>query len=601
MRNLMTAALLSVTFFPAVPAAAADAPRTPEELEDHAYVVAKLRPLVDHRHDLSDDRELRFLLRRLALAGITEEALPATYRAHLETRELHRNGGFEPAPTFDFGDGSGTITPAPFPVVNLPVSLGLDDGGSYQSSGLSYAQNGTVFTSLILSLHRSDNHQQISQPATLLQYGTSRYLQIDANPGPDPGVPVYALLTYSLQTFGTGSAAAAGGTRSGSLMLRASQLMAAITNTDPAKQAGRGTQNPDDIVVCMWRNIDNQEDCDYWNNDNGGTGNDLTIAFPINGSVAFTDESGPVEINAPSGQCDPKHPQLPITVVTIVPANNDSDTGCYLMGPTTCSFWHNGSDSYGTVSGNTASWSVPHGAFTGQRTCLATGQTALYTMINQFSLADNMVAAVTISSSAPPDHSGDGPFYQQIDPLQVFYGCLAEGTGILLADGSTRAVEGVVVQRDRVRADGSGRALQVVGNSKGREPIPMLHLTDEAGHELLLTEGHPVVTTSGVKLAKELSFADRLVTVDGPSALVGMERRKFDGAVWSLDLGSDEGELRPEERTLFANGILVGDLTAQAHYEEAFKTRKPHILERLPEEFHGDYFAHAARQEGGAR
>ena len=176
--------------------------------------------------------------------------------------------------------------------------------------------------------------------------------------------------------------------------------------------------------------------------------------------------------------------------------------------------------------------------------------------------------------------------------IQILYSCLAQGTQVKLADGKSAPVESIG-KGQQVVTDGSGQALRVADTSVGIERIPMVRLRDEAGHDLLLTVTHPVMTPDrGVVWAEELKVGHQVLTESGVSTLVKADRELFDGTVHNLKLDRSALTQGRSARgsTLYANGFLVGDLSMQKSYE--FKDRPGQaaaLLAKLPSRWHADY------------
>ncbi|MCP3057901.1 Hint domain-containing protein [Myxococcus sp. K38C18041901] len=149
--------------------------------------------------------------------------------------------------------------------------------------------------------------------------------------------------------------------------------------------------------------------------------------------------------------------------------------------------------------------------------------------------------------------------------LNVLNSCMAEGTKVTLADGTRAAIETLKVG-DKVRSNASGRVLTVQDFIFGREPKPLVRLRDDQGHDLRLTEKHPVLLTSGLVVpADKVQVKDQVRTESGTAFITATERVPYDGKVYNLKLGTPEEleSLGPNERTLFADGVLVGDDTMQ--------------------------------------
>ncbi len=180
--------------------------------------------------------------------------------------------------------------------------------------------------------------------------------------------------------------------------------------------------------------------------------------------------------------------------------------------------------------------------------------------------------------------------------------CLAEGTQVLKADGTTVAVEEVQVG-DKLLANGSGLALTVTTLSRGGERKPLVKLTDEAGQEVMVTETHPMVAKRGVVQALELKVGDVVLTREGGRALKKVERVPYDGQVYTVALGtSDElARVGPEARTLYANGFLVGDSFLQTKLEKERAVDAREVLAKLSKAWHQDYRHHQAKLKAARR
>jgi hypothetical protein len=99
-----------------------------------------------------------------------------------------------------------------------------------------------------------------------------------------------------------------------------------------------------------------------------------------------------------------------------------------------------------------------------------------------------------------------------------------------------------------------------------------------------------------VVLARDLSVGTGVSTESGEATLTSVERRQYDGDVWNLTVGTLEDAERGET-TMYANGILVGDVQMQHYYAERDRRRQvENPLTVLPAEWHQDYHNWAARQ-----
>jgi hypothetical protein len=196
----------------------------------------------------------------------------------------------------------------------------------------------------------------------------------------------------------------------------------------------------------------------------------------------------------------------------------------------------------------------------------------------------------------------------QFAPIEMVNSCLAEGTKVEVAGGKEVAVEDIKIGDQTTNQYHATGLLTVTDTAKGVELSPMIYIEDEAKRSLLMTEMHPVQTIDrGMVLAKALVVDDRVMTRTGPSRLVRIERRMYDGKVFNLKVGSKTEKTRlGEDQTVFyANGFVVGDGQIQSRHTDLEMKRltqkKGHILERLPRVWHEDYLAFAARQRSQGR
>lgn len=213
--------------------------------------------------------------------------------------------------------------------------------------------------------------------------------------------------------------------------------------------------------------------------------------------------------------------------------------------------------------------------------------------VNWFSMS---VSSIDQGTAAPGTYVIPNPIY-------ITNSCLAAGTMIQMADGSTRPIE-EVASGDHVFNsfhDGA-KGLTVTATAVGFEPIPMIRLEADSGHSALMTEKHPVMTPDrGIVFARDLEQGDLVVTMNGVSTVAKAAREDYDGKVYNLKVGDalEKAALGGDDRTLvYADGFLVGDGQIQTKHEfEHIKARTSgDVLERLPEEWHRDYSLSPIRQ-----
>ncbi|ATB27540.1 Hint domain-containing protein [Melittangium boletus] len=174
--------------------------------------------------------------------------------------------------------------------------------------------------------------------------------------------------------------------------------------------------------------------------------------------------------------------------------------------------------------------------------------------------------------------------------MRISYSCLAKGTKIQLSSNKTAKIE-EIGRQTLVKSDVSGLELPVADVSVGIERIPMVHITDDAGRELLMTKTHPLMTPDkGAVWAGELAVGSKVLTDTGVSTLVKVDQEMYSDNVYNLKLDRGQGKEAAKGSTMFANGFLVGDLAMQKAYE--FKNEKDlraDVLLRLPKAWHADY------------
>ncbi|WP_240487815.1 Hint domain-containing protein [Photorhabdus australis] len=148
-------------------------------------------------------------------------------------------------------------------------------------------------------------------------------------------------------------------------------------------------------------------------------------------------------------------------------------------------------------------------------------------------------------------------------PIQIQYGCIAEGTLIDMADGSKWKVENIR-PGDKVLTK-QGGILQVKSRIVGHD-TEFIDLIYNNGEQISLTPTHPVSTSQGIVKAEDLKVGDTIHTLDGQITLTSVKLRKSEPSnVYNfvLEKTDSQSELLPEDAVLSAGGILVGDNNLQ--------------------------------------
>jgi hypothetical protein len=541
-----------------VRAQGAPPPMTALEKADLRHMLAlnpsgRFKPL-----DFSDDAQYRFYLAQVQRAGITPERAPRFYRALAEAREQHKA----------FGPPKIEHAPADVPsgevqTINLITELGpVDhDAENWASAALSSVPDGSTASRMTLVLYDQD-FNPIGPSGESSDYDDGKNLGVQttghiAGPSPAPHPrTVQAVETFFYQKNGKPF--------HGYATRLTATYPEAINNLAPVISV----QGHNFIKVCLDRQQFN--DCDYYMNTTI-----QNVQFPVQGNASYY---GTI--------------QLPITTQNafsyIEVTRPASGGGCPLIDES--AFFQNDNTH---ITGGTISWFLNPASFGSGATCYTNGDLITFTFSMQVTvLPDNSQngAPVWIFITNAPDTEPNLNTLV-IPPMQLVYGCLAEDTLITMQDGKEVKIQNVV-ERNKVLQSSEGRVLTVEDTTVGFERKPMVRIRDSAGHSLLLTEGHPVVTARGVRLAGELAAGDEVVTRDGKAILVSVGREEYGRKVWNLNVGMpvDGVKLTKSNTTFFANGILVGDGRMQATYGELAKRDPRALLERLPAEWHEDYF-----------
>lgn len=373
------------------------------------------------------------------------------------------------------------------------------------------------------------------------------------------------------------------------------QVTAPTNNVDPPD----GPANV--ISICLNRTW--TRDCDY-----DMTGAPRAVKVPLSGSQSFTlsgqtaeyqwDESA-VEDNRTASNPPGSISLLLTDIGGGCPASGEYDLGNSAMRK----FWKSVRVS---EDGYTISWGeVPHRdyftAYFGSG-CRQVQDTAQLVMNIPLPYTDNADPPSSYTYALGIKSKTSASPLAILDRITLTNSCLAEGTMIVMADESATPIESITagnrVHNPYARGD---RALTVMDTAVGHERSPMVRVINDQGHDLLMTELHPVyIVGRGMVLARHVREGDRVMTAKGPSALVKVSREEYGGKVYNLEVGSEReaSSLGEDQTVVYANGILVGDGQIQARYEAIeMKASHPGGPEagRLAAGWRGDYLRSAIR------
>jgi hypothetical protein len=135
-------------------------------------------------------------------------------------------------------------------------------------------------------------------------------------------------------------------------------------------------------------------------------------------------------------------------------------------------------------------------------------------------------------------------------------GCLAKDTRITMADNTSKIISDIYIG-DQVMSS-KNEALRVHNVYVG-ENDAIISITTEVGC-LSLSFAHPLMTREGLKPAENISESDQLLSERGDYVKVlAIRMEEYKDNVYNLELHSSEAE-GPEQHTMIANGIVVGDV-----------------------------------------
>lgn len=139
------------------------------------------------------------------------------------------------------------------------------------------------------------------------------------------------------------------------------------------------------------------------------------------------------------------------------------------------------------------------------------------------------------------------PHVQKISQLHLYWGCLAAGTKVTMADGSKKNIEELQVG-DLLRSP-TGGTVKVKRLVPGTEEmIYRVHM--ENGLEVRATRTHPLGTEKGFAATIDLNSQSQLVTELGVSSVLYCYPETYQGAVYGLELEGGD--------SFFADGVASG-------------------------------------------
>jgi hypothetical protein len=176
--------------------------------------------------------------------------------------------------------------------------------------------------------------------------------------------------------------------------------------------------------------------------------------------------------------------------------------------------------------------------------------------------------------------------------IDIRNSCFAEDTQVLMADGSTKAIQDVR-EGDKVISDGHGTVLTVTGLGRGAERGKLFQLHTDKGHKVSVTSKHPVLTPRGSTAADSIRVGDKVLTREGEALVTAVRRVPSKGMVYNLAVGTPEEleKVGGKASTLFAGGLLMGDQRMQVELEDrnqGFASARPSVSKSWKQDHEND-------------
>lgn len=337
---------------------------------------------------------------------------------------------------------------------------------------------------------------------------------------------------------------------------------------DIYNESPRSINNPNEIKICLTRD---EGDCDYRNTYDG------SVRVPIKGNITYLGQielSGGRPVNASNS-------------IYLIRTRAGGD-------PVTPFGDYNIFNSPNTrINGNNIAWDLDWLRF--NQVDFESGEWVYYV----FKVIINVdgKSIVSFITNAPKNLEPDQRFLNtvQLKPMRIVYGCLAGDTKILMQDGSEKPISAISI--GEIVLSRNNQPLRVEAVTSGQEHHYIeFTLSNDKGKitNITASRGHPFITSSGVVIARELNHSTKLITLDGESEIISMVQQQGNLKVYNLQLSAEPSADNGlyDDNTLYANGILVGDIQMQRIYEDEYYQRPANILNKLPKEWHQDYQNH---------
>lgn len=517
--------------------------------------------------DLSNpayERAYRALLR---LNGLTPDNRPHLYSTleHIKKSQQSLSAKGKPLPSLSLRSSAFANTDSPLNDYAV-LNIGTNDWKTIDSTAFSTMFNGSHYSNTMVTV--TDDRNEVIKSNLAEEWDGGRDMAVDSGQGENKtGGPIDALGVYlgedsTGKPYGPVYAAISGG-----------YYPKQINNDKPVV-----TTTNTNIVICLNRaNPDPSAPtaCDYGPTDPGRM--PPNIKLPFKGSVQYF---GNIDVDPNTGK----------------PAKGSYSVSLSLTGRTTggnCKLVDIGesfmNDPKTKVNGNTITWDLEPANF--GTVCWQNNE--YYTLTLALMLNINKVPVWATITNAPNTKPTVSTLVTK--DMQLQYGCIVEGTPILMADGTAKPVE-AVRRGDRLRGR-DGKPVVVEWRTNGWD-TQSVELTDSAGKRVRLTPLHPVATGRGMVQARELKVGDSVYGPEGGTTLTAVSTRQAPKAFNVYNLGVVDGNgafiSQRDQAAFFAGSLLVGDAAVQGELARAISKAShagnhAQLRSRVPSAWHADF------------
>lgn len=208
-------------------------------------------------------------------------------------------------------------------------------------------------------------------------------------------------------------------------------------------------------------------------------------------------------------------------------------------------------------------------------------------------LESGLPAQVTVRSHpGTPPNPPDG--HLPILPINFIWHCVAEGTKVLMDDGSEKPIEKIVAG-DVIRSDLALGGTEVLWTTKGFHHGSAYEIATESGHRVICTANHVLVTENGMAYAHELRRGSKVLYRDAhtpndlkSSAIVRISRIDgYDEPMYNVGMQSPHKDSKVAG-FFFGNDFYMGDASADQVLRRIQNNSLPYLKSITPAALHTD-------------